>query len=155
MDIFRPSSPKNPDNFCDGQVPDGPIYYQPPYGLGSLDFARLIFYAFDDKWVHSVPQPDYPDRWEASFSEYDEAGSMTDPAPPVTLSEDELSLVTDSGIVLDTYILEETQKFIEGQRPLNDDEWADFTATVESLGAHEVEDAWNAALGRFKAEVGE
>jgi hypothetical protein len=67
---------------------------------------------------------------------------------PLTFNTEELETQGELLPPLQTYILEETQKFIEGLRPLNDDEWATFTARIEELGGTQVADISNAALAR-------
>jgi putative aldouronate transport system substrate-binding protein len=77
------------------------------------------------------------------------ADSVTDPLVPLTFNTEELETQGELLPPLQTYILEETQKFIEGLRPLNDDEWATFTARIEELGGKQVADISNAALARI------
>ena len=155
LGYIPPDQSKDPAIYCDGNVPESQLYYQPPFGLGSLDFARMMFYQQSDKWSHTSVLPDYPERWSAPMSQFMDSGSMTDPPPPVTLNVEELEIASDLGATVDTYVLEETQNFIEGRRPLTDEEWADFVATVEELGGAQIEELWNAALARFKEQVGE
>ncbi len=113
------------------------------------DLPRLVYpeYYYDDmpmlfQW--------YPDRDRDIMKQAEAAGSLTDPLLPLTHTSEEQETLAELGAPMDTYVMEETQKFIESQRPLTDDEWKKFTAKVEELGAKQIVDIKNAALGRIK-----
>ncbi len=145
--LFRPWA----HGYCDGQVPDKskPTFVQDSL-LDGNPLYRIYGYGWKTKWP-GVDNPDVaPNRWNEVLKQFQDGGSMTDPIPAAVLNQDEVSTVAQYGTPLDTYVSEETQKFIEGTRPLNDDEWAKFTQQVKDLGAQQVVDAYNAALSRRK-----
>jgi hypothetical protein len=74
--------------------------------------------------------------------------SMTDPLLPLTFTSEEQETLGQLQAPLDTYVLEETQKFIEGLRSLTDEEWNLFTAGIQELNAQQLVDIHNAALAR-------
>ena len=137
----------NPEDYCEGKIIDSPSTVE-LYFNGSI-FNRVQFHVFDDNWKHLAPPPDYADRWDYAFHLYDDAGSMTDPIPPVTLNAEDLDVTTNVGTALDTLVMEETQKFIEAAQPPTDEEWEAFTTQVTELGAQQVVDVWNGALARL------
>ena len=64
------------------------------------------------------------------------------------MNEEESEIAASLGVSIDTVLLETIQQMIEGQLELNDDPWGELTSTIESMGAQDIVDAYNAALSR-------
>lgn len=133
--------------YCDGKVPEATSFIQASL-LDGNPLYRIYGYGWKGKWS-GVDNPDVaPDRWNEVVNQFISAGSLVEPAPRVQLTPDEISTNAQYGTGLDTYVVEETQKFIDGVTPLNDETWSAFTAQVTALGAQQIVDTYNAALAR-------
>lgn len=142
--LFRPHA----HGYCDGKVPETTRTFITESLLDANPLYRVYGYGWKGSWS-GVDNPDIaPNRWNEVLGQFEQGGSMTNPTPRIALNQDEVGIVAQVGTALDTYVMEETQRFIEGTRPLNDEEWAAFQAEVEGFGAQQVVDVYNAALAR-------
>lgn len=138
----------DPTAWCGGKAPssDVPDYHASDLkDAGGLQRMNYIEYRWDE-WMFIYGKQG--DDIKYVFKAFDTEGSSCDPIVPLTYTAEEQDTLAKLLAPLDTYILEETQKFVEGGRALNDDEWAKFTAKAEEMGGKQVADIDNAALAR-------
>jgi len=73
------------------------------------------------------------------------------PMPPAMLTEDEVHLIQTTNADLNMEINRQEAAFVTGLTPLNDETWAAFQATLETIGVQDVVDVWQAAHNRWLA----
>ncbi len=141
---------KHTHSYCDQKIPENAPSFIQYSLLGGNLLMRINSYGWMDKWP-GVDNPDtWPNRWGEVYSQFTGGGSMADTFPVISLTDDENGVIAQVGTPLETYVTEETQKFVEGGRPLTDAEWSAFTDKIKELEAQKVVDVYNAALSRKK-----
>jgi putative aldouronate transport system substrate-binding protein len=138
-----------PTAYCDGKKPAEDVSYSAlgiknwPSSISRIAYPEFLY----PEWLFV-----YGDAMGSDITyrreQLAESGSMTDPLLPLTFTDTEQETLGQLQAPLDTFVLEETQKFIEGLRPLTDDEWNQFTARIQELNAQQLVDINNAALAR-------
>jgi putative aldouronate transport system substrate-binding protein len=68
--------------------------------------------------------------------------------PNLSYQSAEMKLMEKDGDI-NTYVMEQTAKFILGETPLNDKNWADFQKRLKSLGIDQTLAAYNGAYARY------
>jgi putative aldouronate transport system substrate-binding protein len=140
-------------HYCNGEIPESPpaLTNETAFinDIGSL--ARVWWPEAEPHWglMADWPAPEFPDGWRWIDDNFiNPSGSYGDPLPSILLNEEEAETAASLGTPIDTYLLETIQQMIQGQIDINDDTWGELTSTIESMGAQDIVDAYNAALSR-------
>jgi len=141
--------------YCSGEIPEAPPAMTNESAfindIGSLN--RVWWPENEPHWglKGPWPAPDFPDGWAWIDNSFiNPSGSYGDPLPSIVLNDEESEIAASLGAPIDTILLETIQQMVEGQIEINDDTWGELMATIESMGAQDIVDAYNAALSRVK-----
>ena len=113
------------------------------YALDEGPFVYLLdrYYSVSDPTVVQIKE---------IWSDYDMDAVLYTTLPKIMLTTDEAAAVSSRRSDIDTFATTQIMKWETCQDELNDETWAAYCATLESMGIDEVLEVYNGAYERYK-----